>query len=754
MAKVGGKKGLHQLLYLKRMRSNMKIKQGGWNMGSLNYWALLRIFILGCFFFGQASAAGIQSLNNVDFNVLSGGRVQLVFELSEKAVKPKVFQMSNPARIVLDFPETKSALAQKKNIINQAGINSFFAVEAGGRLRVVVNLREKLTYTVKLQGKKTRLIFKQIEAEKKIPIASNDVENSQVSIAKQEVKKIDFRRGTKGEGRILISLSNKDTLVKTQQKSGKIELRFINTRLPANYAKRMDVIDFATPVSIIGATQSGADVKVLITPIDIEYSYSVFQADGLLTVKVREITLEESKAKKAAYKGERLTLDFHDIEVRNALKILAEISGENIIVDDAVSGNVTLQLNDVHWDHAFALILKLKGLAKRQVDNVVLVAPMEKIRKLEEEEIEAKKVKERLEPLLTEYIQINYAQAESFKDILEGNSTRARGGCALMALELGGGSGSGSSGGGLNIGGDNNDDDEENTLLSRRGTAIVDSRTNTLIIKDTATQLEEIRKMLALLDVPVRQVLIEARIVIAEEGFQQDLGVKFGATYLGGDGAQTGFGIGGSTGGSTAINGFDPVSSVVTGLAAANPYGALGMTLVSGADYVLNLEISAMQDDRKAEFVSNPKILTSDRCIARIEQGEEIPYQTTSQDGTTTIFKDASIVLEVIPQITPGGSVIMKIKITKDSRGEQTPDGLAINKREINTSVHIKNGETIVLGGVYEGDTLHIVESVPWFAELPLVGWMFRRNIEGNSKRELLIFITPKVVKDVMRTQS
>jgi len=739
----------------------MKIKQGEWTMSSVNYWALLRVFMLGCLFFGQVTAAEAQSLKSVDFNVLPGNKVQLAFELSEKAVTPKVFQMSSPARIVLDFLETKSALAQKKNIINQAGISSFFAVEAGGRLRVVVNLREKLTYTLKQEGKKTLLVLSQIESAKNSPVTSNQLENQQAIIAKQEIKKIDFRRGAKGEGRILISLSNKNTLVKTQQKSGKIELRFINTKLPANYAKRMDVIDFATPVSMIDAKQSGADVKVIITPIDIEHKYSVFQAEGLLTVKVREITLEESKAKKAAYKGERLTLDFHDIEIRNAFKILAEISGENVIVDDAVSGNLTLQLNDVNWDHAFALILKLKGLAKRQVDNVVLVAPMEKIRKLEEEEIEAQKVNERLEPLLTEYIQINYAQAESFKDILEGESSRARGGCALMALELGAGGGAGGgrggssrSGGGSSNSNNNNNNDENNALLSPRGTALVDPRTNTLIVKDTAKQLEEIRKMLALLDVPVRQVLIEARIVIAEDGFQQDLGVKFGASYAGGDGAQTGFGLGGSTGGSTAVNGVDPISSVVSGLAAANPYGALGMTLVSGADYVLNLEISARQDERKAEFVSNPKILTSDRCIARIEQGEQIPYQTTSQEGTTTIFMDASIILEVIPQITPGGSVIMKVKITKDSPGDQTPDGLAINKREINTSVHVKNGETIVLGGVYEGDTLHIVESVPWFADLPLVGWMFRRNVEGDSKRELLIFITPKVVKDTMRAQS
>lgn len=731
-------------------------------MSYLNRWVLLRIFLMSGLFFSQILNVQAQSLKNVDFSVLSGSKVQLAFEMTEQAVKPKIFQMNNPVRLVMDFAGVKSELEQKKNAINQAGVSSFFAVEAGGRLRVVVNLQDKFSHELKLEGKRTLLVLKQRAAIEKSITRAEQAEGTVPTIAKQEITKVDFRRGSKGEGRILISLSNKDTLVKTQQKSGKIELRFINTKLPANYAKRMDVIDFATPVSMIDARQSGDDVKILITPIAVEHTYSVFQSEGILTVKVREITREESKAKKAAYKGERLTLDFHDIEVRNAFKILSEISGENIIVDDAVTGNVTLQLDDVQWDHAFALILKLKGLAKRQADNVVLVAPMEKIRKLEEEEIESQKVNERLEPLLTEYIQVHYAQAESFRRILEGDSSGAQGGCALISM---GGGGSAGSPGGLGGGGasgsnnssnnsSNDEEDEDNALLSNRGSAIVDSRTNTLIVKDTAKQMEEIKKMLALLDVPVRQVLIEARIVIAEDGFQQELGVKFGAAYAGGDGSQTGFNLGGTTGGSTNIGGNDIVSPILSNLAVSNPYGALGMTLASGADYVLNLEISALQDERKAEFVSNPRILTSDRCIARIEQGEEIPFQTTSQEGTTTIFKDAKIVLEVIPQITPGGSVIMKVKITKDSRGDQTPDGLAINKREINTSVHIQNGETIVLGGVYEGDTLHMVSSVPWFADLPLVGWMFRKNTENDSKRELLIFITPKIVKDSMRAQS
>ncbi|MDT8425887.1 MAG: type IV pilus secretin PilQ [Methyloprofundus sp.] len=709
---------------------------------------------------GQVSLVAAEDvvLSAVDFNALSGDNLQLSFEMTGNVTKPKVFHTDNPARIVLDFDGVKSGLKQKKNVINAGGINSFVAVESGDRLRVVINLLKLVAYDVKLSGNHVIVTLNssgKMARDSHKKLTEKTLTQFASLIPEQVINKIDFRRGAKGEGRLLIYLSNPNTVVNTQEKSGKIELSFLNTTLATAYAKKMDVLDFATPVSMIEAKQVGSRAKVVITPANVDYAYSSFQADGVLTLEVRPISTaeeEEKRRNKFPYTGERLSLNFQDIEIRSVLQILADFTDLNILASDSVTGNLTLRLNDVPWDQALDFVMKSKGLSKRQAGNVILVAPTAEIRKLEEEEIESQKVAKRLEPLKTEYIQINYAKAENFRNILLGNSSISADGCTVSAgtSHLGGGSSSisGNSSRGSNNNnnsGNNNSNDESYSLLSSRGTAIVDSRTNTLIVKDTAKNLEEISKMIMKLDRQVRQVLIEARIVIAEEGFAQELGVKFGAAYTGGD-----IGIAGSTGGNDGGVG-DIVGPILSNLAASNPYGALGMTLSDGANYILNLEITALQDDRKAEFVSNPRVLTSDRCKATIEQGEEIPFKTTSQDGTTTIFKKAQILLDVTPQITPSGSVIMELKITKDSRGNQTLDGLAINKRELNTSVRVEDGQTVVLGGVYEGDSIDIVNSVPWFSDLPVIGWMFRKTIQNDSKRELLIFITPKIMKDSMR---
>lgn len=757
----------------------MNNKQGGFCMSFLKQWSLLRIFAVSVLIFGQISLIEAQeiALSAVDFNAQSGDNLQLTFEMTGSVAKPKVFHTDNPARIILDFADVKSNLKQKKNIINAGGISDFVAVEAGGRLRIVINLLKLVGYEVKVRGNQVIVALHssgRMARDSHKKISEKTLTQFARLIPEQAIKKIDFRRGEKGEGRLLISLSNPNTVVNTQEKSGKIILSFLNTTLSQAYAKKMDVLDFATPVSMIEAKKVGTKVKIWITPIDRNFAYSSFQTDGLLTVDVRPISADEEdekRKKKFPYTGERLSLNFQDIEIRSVLQILADFTDLNIVASDAVTGNITLRMNDVPWDQALDFILKSKGLAKREAGNVILVAPTSEIRKLEEEELESKKIEERLEPLITEYIQINYAKAENFRNILFGGSTIGGDGCTISTLlgsgalggGLGGGIGSGLGGGigsgiggiggiggGGNYGGNrglNNRDGESYSLLSNRGTAIVDSRTNTLIVKDTAKSLEEIRVMIDKLDRQVRQVLIEARIVIAEEGFAQELGVKFGAAYVGKNGSI------GATTGSNPNNGTpgDIVSPVLSNLAVANPYGALGMTLASGANYVLNLEISALQDERKAEFVSNPKVLTSDRCLARVEQGQQIPYQTVSQNGTQTQFQDASIILEVTPQITPSGSVIMDLRVTKDAPGEQTPDGLAINKREINTSVRVEDGETVVLGGVYEGDMVNIINSVPWFADLPLVGWMFRKTTKSDFKKELLIFITPKITKDSMK---
>ena len=762
----------HQSRYLNELKNDMNIKQGGFCMSFLKQGSLLRVLAISTLLFGQVSLLAAQeiALSSVNLNALSGDNLQLTFEMTGNVAKPKVFHTDNPAKIVLDFPGVKSALKKKKNIINAGGINSYIAVQADGRLRVVINLVKLVNYDVKVQGKRVIVALHssgRIVRDSHEKLTKKTLNQFAALIPEQAINKIDFRRGKKGEGHLLIFLSNPNTVVNTQEKSGKIELTFLNTELPQAYAKKMDVLDFATPVSIIEAKKVGTKVKVLITPVNKDFGYSTFQTDGLLTVEVRAITTaeeEEKRKKKFPYSGERLSLNFQDIEIRSVLQVLAVFTDLNIVASDAVTGNITLRMNDVPWDQALDLILKSKGLAKRESGNVILVAPTAEILKLEEEELESQKVAKRLEPLKTEYIQINYAKAENFRNILFGVSSIGADGCSVTSGSgnnnsrggsgggsssggiggIGGGSSSGGGGGNRGINGQNN---QQNSLLSDRGTAIVDSRTNTLIVKDTAIVQEEVRMMIDKLDRQVRQVLIEARIVIAEEGFAQELGVKFGAAYVGENGSV------GATTGSNPNNGTpgDIVSPVLSNLAVANPYGALGMTLASGANYVLNLEISALQDQRKAEFVSNPKVLTSDRCRASIEQGQQIPFQTVSQNGTQTQFKDASIILEVTPQITPSGSVIMDLYITKDSRGDLTPDGLAINTRQVTASVRVEDGETIVLGGVYEADTVDIVNSVPWFADLPIVGWMFRKTTKSDFKKELLVFITPKITKDSLK---
>ncbi len=710
----------------------------------------MRVFVISALLLGQVNLIQAQelALKSVDFNALSGDNLQLSFEMTGNVTtKPKIFHTDSPARIVLDFVGVKSELKQKKNVINAGGINSFIAVESAGRLRVVINLVKLVAYDVKLKGNRVVVGFNSsgsIAKESHKKLTEKTLTQFAALIPRQAINKIDFRRGEKGEGRLLISLSNPNTVVNTEEKAGKIELSFLNTNLPQAYAKKMDVLDFATPVAMVEARKVGSKVKIIVTPAETGYAYSSFQSDGLLTLEVRPITTieeEEKRKKKFPYTGERLSLNFQDIEIRSVMQILADFTDLNILASDSVTGNLTLRLNDVPWDQALDFILKSKGLAKRQAGNVILVAPTEEIRKLEEQEIEAQKVVEQLEPLKTEYMQINFAKAENFRNILFGQSSQSTDGCSASAGSSGGSSGGGGGGGSSNS-------DDTDTLISNRGTAIVDSRTNTLIVKDTAKHLEEVRKMIDKLDRPVRQVLIEARIVIAEEGFAQELGVKFGAAYVGPNGS-----FGGTTG-SNPDNGSpgDIVTPVFSNLAASNPYGALGMTLASGANYVLNLEISALQDDNQAEFVSNPRVLTSDRCKATREQGNEIPYKTVSQDGTNIQFKDAKISLEVTPQITPRGSVIMELNVKKDVPGTFQNDGqLAISTREVSTSVQIENGETVVLGGIFEGETRKSISSVPWFSDLPLVGWMFRKTVQGDSKTELLIFITPRIIKDSMK---
>lgn len=742
-------------------------------------WLMLVVMLVGI---GSVSADDA-AINNLEFSSLSGNQVQVQLDLSSTVAMPKVFQTDNPARIALDFAGVTSNLAKKSYPINQGAAGTAYVVEASGRTRVIVNLSEKVPYETRLDGNKFYLILKSAGATAAVNQVVQSTPAKQTALSRflpeQSIKTIDFRRGPNGEGRLLLGLSTPNTVVDSKQVGGKVVLNFLNTKIPESLVKSFDVIDFATPVQKIEASPRGESVSIAITPTSPNYEYSSYQADNTLTVEFRPLTPAEKEAKlreKTPYIGSKLSLNFQDIEVRSVLMILSdhiktqEGREVNIVTTDSVGGSIALHVNDVPWDQVLDVVMKLRGLSKRVNENVILVGPTEEIKIIEEKELEARKVQEELEPLKTEHIQINYAKAENVCAILIGRSvTAAQAGSGNTRRFADGQSGGGSSSSGSSsssnqgpcgltgsssmgmqsassgtAGTGSSSGNETMRLLSNRGSVIADARTNMLIVKDTGTQLDEIRKMIEKVDIPVRQVIIEARVVIANTNFAKGLGARFGvhnnrsATDTGAAGALSDLGY--------TLSG------------ASGPYGALAMTLASGANYLLSLEIEALQEEGKGEQLSNPRVLTSDRQLAHIEQGSALPYTTVSQDGTKTEFIDATLSLDVIPQIAPSGSIIMDIEVNKDAAGNIVPqaqggEAVAIERKNVRTRVQVEDGETVVLGGVYESTATNTSKTVPWFADLPIVGWLFTpQKVQRDEKSELLIFVTPKVVKDVLTT--
>jgi type IV pilus assembly protein PilQ len=685
--------------------------------------------------------ANEKAIESVQFSTNAGNKVQLQLEMNSQVIEPKVFQTDNPARIALDFAGVKSHLAKRSFPINQGAVNTVYVLEVGNRTRVILNLVESVTYKTRIDGNKFYVV---LDAGKSNAVTQKDItkrmRQSNVSrlLPQQTIKSIDFRRGKHGEGRLLLALSNPNTVVDIKERGGKIVLNFLNTKLPGSLAKRYDVVDFATPVETVDVSDRGNGAMITITTVDGNYEYSSFQAEGGLTVEFRPITVEEKAAllkEKFPFVGDKLSLNFQDIEVRSVLQILADFTELNIIASDSVGGSVTLRLNDVPWDQALALVLKSKGLAKRESGNVVYVAPVADITKMEEEELVARKIVQRLEPLKTEYVQINYGNAEDYREMLMSSSRGVQ---------------DSSDSGGTNGLSDGNGNGDELRILSQRGNIIVDSRTNMLIVRDTAKQLAEIRKLIKLLDIPVRQVLIESRIVVADVGFTQELGVKFGVAERADAGGGKEFGLTGT--GVESSTSSDILADLGDALAASSG-GTLALTLVRTANYILNLEISALQNDRKGELLSNPRVMTQDRVQAFIRQGVQIPYQSGSQNGTVTELVDAVLELNVTPQITPNGSVIMELDIKKDNPGTPLATGniaptVPIDTRHVTTTVQVEDGGTVVLGGIFESENASTEDTVPWFADLPGIGWMFKQTITTETKRELLVFVTPKIVKD------
>lgn len=666
---------------------------------------LLSIFLMSIV---KVSAADLQT---VDYSSLPGEKTQIVLTFSEPVELPKSFSIDEPARIVLDFSGVHNQLDKKTQQINIGVTNSVSTVEAGNRTRVVINLVQKAPYTVEQDG---NIVLVTVGS---VAIAKN------TGGVSREVTDIDFRRGEKGEARLTIQLSDSGVIVDVRQEGDNIIVDLVGTSLPESLHRRLDVIDFATPIQIIDSEQNGNDTRLTLST-EGKFEHLTYQSENTLVVELKPIVENlQSTAKKDqfGYKGEKLSLNFQNIEVRAVLQLLADFTGLNLVTSDTVTGNVTLRLKNVPWDQALDIILKTKGLAERRSGNVMLIAPAVEIAAREKQELEAQKQLIQLEPLFSEVIEINFAKAADLAEILDP------------------------------------DDDEQNSegetgFLSERGSVAVDERTNSLLLRDTATQLAQIHELLEKLDIPVRQVLIESRIVIANNDFTKELGVRFGTTAKSNT---LGAGIGGSLDDLVIDASGDKVgtvtpSSLNVNLPVANSAGTFALALAKlpfGA--ILELELSAMQEEGKGEVISSPRVVTSNQKKATIKQGREIPYQEASSSGATTVsFKEAVLSLDVTPQITPDDRIVMDLEIHKDEVGEVFLGIPSIDTRSITTQVLVDNGETVVLGGIYEQNKGSASRRVPFFGDLPYVGFLFKTTTNQDIQRELLVFITPKIIKD------
>ena len=678
------------------------------------------------------SDALANQLQDVSFSALPGNRVEIVLTASDPIGESVSFTTDNPARIAIDLPGTTSALPQKVTPIAIGMARSITAIEAGGRTRVVVNLLEQVPHEITTDG--NRLIVS-IGASSgagtmsPTTAASSAVSTSRAIQSRQgaALENIDFRRGPQGEGRVEIDLSDPSIVVDMRQQGNQVVLDFVDTQVPPQLARTLDVMDFATPVQQIQTRPEGRNVRMTIDTQG-EFEHLAYQTNDTYTVEFRALTKQEKEAlrrEQQVYQGERLSLNFQDIEVRAVLQLLADFTGLNMVVSDTVSGRITLRLQNVPWDQAMDIILKTKGLSMRRNDNVVLVAPTEEIAAREKLELESQQQIEELAPLRSELIQVNYAKAADLAALLKS---------------------------------------AENKLISERGSVSIDERTNTLLVQDTAAKLNEIRALVNELDIPVRQVLIESRIVIANNDYARDLGVKLGISASETRGRKTGIVGGGLEGDLDASAVAGPFISSGGGdnenllvnlpqTLAAGSGGAVNFILGKMGSYLLRLELSAMQQEGKGEIVSSPRVITSDQNEATIKQGVQIPYQEATSSGATSVsFKDAVLELTVTPAITPDDRIIMDLTVKKDN-----PDftravlGVPpVDTRELNTSVLVDNGETVVLGGVFERTKSKNTARVPFFGDLPYVGWAFKQEQDQDENSELLIFVTPRILKDTL----
>ncbi len=710
-------------------------------VGKLRWLALAQAAVL-MFAGATASAQEGNRLQDIQVQSLPGSRVELKLIMSGTAPEPLAFTIENPARIALDLPQTSLGLSSRRRDVNMGPLDTILTAEANGRTRVVLNLDTMVAYETSASGNTVTVMLGDgggydASNTQFTSASSSSPRTSYTPPTNRGITNVDFRRTRDGGGRVIVNLTDPSTPVDIRQEGGRVVAVFKDTSLPAELMRRLDVNDFATPVTTVDTLRTNLDTRIVISA-EGNYDQLAYQSDNEFTIEVNPVVEARQEgstlfSQEKEYDGQRLTLNFQDIETRAVLQLLAETSGRNIVVSDTVQGNVTLRLRNVPWDQALDIVMTTKGLDMRENGNVIIVAPAEEIAARETADLEARQAISELEPLYSEFLQVNYAKAADLAVLIRGEAV---------------------------VG----------SMLSERGTVAVDDRTNTLLVQDTAERLQDIRRLVLALDIPIKQVLIESRIVIVNDDFSRDLGIRLGVTAVEQEGENLWLTSGTGQGTDTMVN------SALDNLAGSgqpfpvqvpllnnrynvnvpieNPAGRFSLAVLN-PDYLVDLELTALEAEGRGEIVSTPRVITANQKEARIEQGVEIPFQQAASSGATTIqFKKAVLSLVVTPQITPDNNIIMDLAVNSDSVGEIISTGglggtvPSIDTRQVETQVLVADGQTVVLGGIYQTERRETINKVPFLGDIPVIGYAFKSRQRVDNKAELLIFVTPRIVEE------
>jgi type IV pilus assembly protein PilQ len=676
---------------------------------------------------GHAQEGAERRLESIDVSPLPGQRLELRLRLNQAAPEPRSFTIDDPARISLDLADTALGLASRRQDVNLGPLSNILSAEANGRTRVVLNLNSMVPYQTRVEGDSVYVTLG--EGPATTPAFAAEPQRAMGAPAPataaargpRAISNVDFRRGPDGAGQVIVELTDPRTTVDVRHEGGRIVVDFQNTALPASLMRRLDVTDFATPVATVDVVRAEPHSRLVVTA-GADYEQLAYQSDNQFTLELKPPPLEDRPPglfdTNREYTGERLTLNFQDIEVRAVLQLLADTSGLNIVVSDNVTGNVTLRLQNVPWDQALDIVMTTKGLDMRRNGNVMIVAPAQDIAAREQQQLESMRALQQLEPIRSEFIQVNYARAADLADLIRAGGQTA--------------------------------------LLSERGSVTVDARTNTLLVSETAQRLGDIRRMVTTLDIPVRQVLIESRVVIVNDDFDRNVCVRLGVSNQRASGSSGLVSVTGTSAGHNLPISPGTVPRYNVNLPIANPAGSIAMAILD-ANSLIDLELSALQAEGAGQVISSPRVITANQREARIEQGVEIPYQEAASSGaTTTQFKQAVLSLTVTPQITPDDRIIMDLLVTKDSVGTEVSSATggmvpSIDTRSVATQALVNDGETVVLGGIYETEERDTVTKVPVLGDIPGIGYVFRQRRTVNNRAELLIFVTPKILREGAR---